>query len=260
MLVYPNIDPVLLQIGPLAIRWYSLAYIFGLLIGWFYFGWLNIKSRAITNEQHENLLTWALFGVVLGGRLGYVIFYNPNYYLNYPIKAFFLWEGGMSFHGGMLGVILAVHMFTRAHGVGFFSVMDKVAAATPIGLFLGRLANFINGELYGRATDVPWAMVFPTDPQALPRHPSQLYEAGAEGILLFLVLWAFARVEKYRERTGFLSGVFLAGYGISRYFIEFVREPDSQLGLIGGMASMGQILSLPMVLLGAALIYSSSRK
>ena len=239
---YPAIDPVLFQIGPFAIRWYALAYIIGLVLGWRYCLWLAAqRPLALGRELFDDYFVWAILGVLLGGRLGYVLFYKPGFYLENPLQIPMLWEGGMSFHGGMIGVIVLLWLYTRRRGVPFFPMMDVVAVAGPIGLFFGRLANFINGELYGRATDVPWAMVFPNGGPE-PRHPSQLYEALLEGIVLFLVLHVLARRTDARLRYGLLSGVFLIGYSLSRLAVEFVREPDAHLGYLGGLVTMGQLL------------------
>ena len=253
---FPAIDPVLVQVGPFAIRWYALAYIVGLLIGWRYCLYLAGRPpRLVTRDQLDDFFLWATLGVVLGGRIGYVLFYQPGYFLEHPLDILFVWEGGMSFHGGLIGVILAMYLFARRRGIPFFALTDIVASATPIGLFFGRLANFVNGELFGRPTDVPWAMVFPNGGDQ-PRHPSQLYEAALEGVVLFLALFLLARFTRALERPGLLSGVFLIGYGLSRFLVEFFREPDAQLGyLIGGTVTMGQILSLPMIALGLFLVF-----
>jgi len=256
-LPFPAIDPVLFEIGPFVIRWYALAYIVGLLVGWRYCLYLaGLPPRLVTRHQLDDFLLWATLGVILGGRLGYVLFYQLHEYLKEPLQIVYVWRGGMSFHGGLLGVILAMYLFARRRGLPFLALTDIVACATPIGLFLGRLANFINGELFGRPTDVPWAMVFSkTDPSGLPRHPSQLYEAALEGVVLFLVLFILVRFTRAGERIGLASGVFLIGYGLSRIVVEFFREPDAQLGfLLGGSTTMGQILSLPMIALGLVFV------
>jgi phosphatidylglycerol---prolipoprotein diacylglyceryl transferase len=247
------------SIGPFAVRWYALAYIAGLIIGWRYCLALAQRPPQVARPQDvDDFLVWATLGVVLGGRTGYVLFYNLTYYLQHPIEILFLWRGGMSFHGGMLGVILAIVLFCRQRRIKLLSFADIICAAVPIGLFFGRIANFINGELWGRETNVPWAMIFPGDPRQLPRHPSQLYEACLEGILLFLVLWTLQRMGA-RQRPGLLSGVFLAGYGLARITVEFFREPDAQLGYLLGTASlgltMGQLLSLPLVIVGLWLAF-----
>lgn len=263
-LAFPEIDPVLLQIGPLAIRWYSLAYIAGVLGGWWYIARLNRSTvrfctePVLSKKALDDIVVWAILGVVLGGRLGYVLFYQPGYYLAHPSQILHLWEGGMSFHGGVMGVIIAMAWFCRKYQVAFFRLMDLVACVVPIGLFFGRLANFINGELYGRATDVPWAVVFPTGGE-VPRHPSQLYEAVLEGLILFAVLSLLAWKTRALNKPTLLSGVFLAGYGLSRFVVEFVREPDAHLGMLTLGMTMGQWLSAPMLLLGLALIIRAQR-
>lgn len=257
LLAFPSIDPVLLQVGPFAIRWYSLSYIAGVLLGWWYIGWLNrLHPAGILNKKAlEDITIWAILGIILGGRLGYVLFYKPGYYMDNPSEILSVWEGGMSFHGGLLGVIIAFIFFARRYKIHFFDVMDMVACATPIGLFLGRVANFINGELYGRTTDAAWGMVFPGG-GIYARHPSQLYEAALEGILLFLVLYFFARFSRAKEYRSMLSGIFLVGYGAARAFCEFFREPDAHLGFIGSF-TMGQLLCIPMALYGIYLIRSA---
>ncbi|WP_019014554.1 prolipoprotein diacylglyceryl transferase [Elioraea tepidiphila] len=255
---FPMIDPVLVAIGPFAIRWYALAYIVGLVIAWRVVRRLAAAPPACaTPEQVDDFLTWAVVGVILGGRLGYVLFYLPGYYLAHPLEALMVWKGGMSFHGGMLGVILATLWFCRRRGIDFFAFVDRVAVPTPIGLFLGRLANFINAELWGRPWDGPWAMVFPTDPDQLPRHPSQLYQAGLEGLLLLAVMAWFGRQERYRARRGFLGGLFLAGYAVARMTGELFRQPDAFLGFLPGGLTMGQVLSLPMLAVGLWAIATS---
>ncbi|MEM7169349.1 MAG: prolipoprotein diacylglyceryl transferase [Pseudomonadota bacterium] len=260
-MAYPNIDPIALQLGPLAIRWYSLAYIVGLLLAWRYCRWLALKPPArLKPEAFDDLLLWATLGVVLGGRLGYVLFYKPLHFLDHPGEIVRLWEGGMSFHGGMLGVFLAMLFFARSRGVSFFTLSDIVGCAAPIGLFLGRIANFINGELYGRVAEdqnLPWVMVFPGG-GAFARHPSQLYEAVLEGLLLFLILFLAAQ-RGALQRTGLLSGIFMLGYGLSRVAVEAFREPDDHLGFIVSTITMGQILTVPMVLIGIFLILWSRR-
>lgn len=253
-LPFPAIDPVLVEIGPFAIRWYALAYIVGLLLGWRYVRWLSaLPPKIMTREQVDDLLVWITLGVILGGRIGYVLFYKPGYYLYHPLDALAVWHGGMSFHGGLIGVLLAGYIFARRQGLHPLRVGDAVACATPIGLFLGRIANFINGELFGRPSDVPWAMVFPAG-GPLPRHPSQLYEAFLEGVVLFLVLFLCARSQSIRSRPGLLGGIFLVGYALARIIAEFFREPDAHLGYLIGGVTMGQILSLPMLALGLFLI------
>jgi len=261
ILPYPEIDPVIVSLGPVAIRWYGLAYAVGLLLGWRYVLRLNGGPAALLRKrQVDDLLIWMVVGVVLGGRLGSVLFYNLPYYLERPIEVLFVWQGGMSFHGGVLGVIVALLIYARRLEVPLLRLADLVAPAIPIGLFFGRVANFINAELYGRPSEVPWAMVFPTDPDRLPRHPSQLYEAGLEGALLFVALaWLAWRTDAFR-RPGLLSGVFLVGYAIVRGLVELVREPDQQLGFFAADSTMGQWLSLPMLVGGLLLIWLAARR
>ena len=263
IIAYPAIDPVLLQIGPFAIRWYALSYITGLLLGWRYMLHLSRQTAgrpaglAISAPVIDDFLLWVTLGVALGGRLGYVLFYKPGFYLSEPLQILYVWTGGMSFHGGLLGVLLAMLLFCRQRKIRFFAMADILACTVPIGLFLGRLANFINSELWGRPTDIPWAMVFPNG-GLLPRHPSQLYEAGMEGILLFLLLWLVRRTVPASRSMGFLSGTFLIGYGCARIVAEFFREPDDFLGFLFAGATMGQLLSLPMVLFGVWLIWRAN--
>lgn len=257
-IAFPVIDPVLIEIGPFAIRWYALAYIGGLVLGWIYLRWLVQRPGwRLTLEDLDDLLLYVTLGVVLGGRIGYVVFYKPGFYLAHPGEILAVWQGGMSFHGGMLGVIVAMALFAWRRGISFLEIGDAVAAAVPIGLFFGRLANFINGELFGRASEAPWAMVFPHG-GPVARHPSQLYEAALEGLVLFLILFWFARRKRVPATAGQLGGLFLIGYGLARSFVEFFREPDAHLGfLLGGSVTMGQVLSLPMILVGLFLLVRS---
>jgi len=257
VLAFPPVDPVIFSIGPLAVRWYALAYLAGFVIGW------RLCLRLARQDPsgpspglYDDFLTWAVIGTVIGGRLGYVLFYHPDSYLKNPLDVLYIWHGGMSFHGGMIGVVAAIWLFTRSRRVSFFAFSDLLACVTPIGLGLGRVANFINGELYGRVSDVPWAVLFPRGGGA-PRHPSQLYEAALEGLLLFVLMMVLAQILTLRRRRGFLSGTFLAGYGILRIAAEFFREPDQQLGYIFSGATMGQLLSIPMTFFGAVLILRS---
>jgi phosphatidylglycerol:prolipoprotein diacylglycerol transferase len=257
---YPRIDPVALDLGFFQVRWYALSYIVGLLLAWRYARWLTTRSPSrLSKEDMDDFLVWATLGVVLGGRIGYAIFYQPSHFLENPLSALALWQGGMAFHGGLLGVIAAMWLFMRKREGGFFHLTDMVGCAAPIGLFLGRLANFVNAELYGRPTDVAWAMVFPTDPEGLPRHPSQLYQATLEGLVLFVVLWLLVLRGGLRWK-GYLTGWFLAGYGLARIVGELFRQPDQQLGFLLGGVTMGQLLSLPMVLGGIALIVWARRR
>lgn len=253
-LPFPLIDPVLVQLGPFAIRWYALSYIVGILLAWRYTRALAARRDSpLTPAMLDDFVTWAVLGIVLGGRIGFVLFYQPAFFAQNPTEIFAVWRGGMSFHGGLVGVILAMALFARRRGVRFFHLTDAIAAATPIGLLLGRLANFINGELFGRPSNVPWAMVFPNG-GPLPRHPSQLYEAALEGLLLFAVLAVAAWRYRSLRRPGLESGIFLIGYALCRIAVEFFREPDAQLGFLIGGATMGQLLSVPMLIAGIALV------
>ena len=256
---FPQFDPIALEIGPLAIRWYALAYVVGLIAAWIYCRKLAEFSPAkISKQDFDDFLLWATLGVVLGGRLGYVLFYNVPYYLDNPLEALYVWEGGMAFHGGFLGVVVAIIFFARARSIPLLALGDIVACAAPIGLFLGRVANFINGELYGRITDLPWGMIFPhAGPE--PRHPSQLYQAGLEGLLLFALLLIMA-LSGGQRRPGLLSGLFLLGYGVARIVGEHFREPDAHIGFLAGGTTMGQWLSLPMILVGLGLLIYSRRR
>lgn len=255
-----GLDPVALQLGPLALRWYSLAYIIGILAGW----WLLLRmvrrpGSPMSGKNVDDLVTWCTLGVILGGRLAYVIFYNPAQYLADPLAVLKLWEGGMSFHGGLAGVIIAILLYARAQGLSALRILDYVAVVTPIGLLLGRFANFVNGELWGRPTDGTWGIIFP-DAGPEPRHPSQLYEAALEGALLLLLLNVLFWFTNARLKPGMLGGLFIAGYGISRFLIEFLREPDAQLGVLGIGLTMGQLLSLPMIAVGIWLLATLDKR
>jgi phosphatidylglycerol:prolipoprotein diacylglycerol transferase len=255
MLTYPQIDPVLLTIGPLVIRWYSLAYIGGIVLGAWYIQWLNKKTPVLAAlKPFDDLMFWAIIGIIVGGRLGYVFFYYPDYFLSHPAEIIQIWQGGMSFHGGLVGFALAVLGFCKKNHYPFFSVMDLCAAAAPIGIFFGRMANFINGELYGRTTTFAFGMIFPNG-GPLPRHPSQLYEAVLEGIATFLILFVLAHFFNFRRHVGALTGSFLCCYSLSRIYIEQFREPDEEIGFIIGHITMGQLLSLPMLAVGLGLLY-----
>ena len=261
-LPFPDIDPIIFQIGPLAIRWYALAYIAGLMLGWKYVVRLvrqDDDKAAMTIVQVDDFLVWATVGVVLGGRLGYVLFYRPEFYLQNPAEILAVWQGGMSFHGGLLGVTVAMWLFSRKYDLSFFGVTDLISMAAPIGLFFGRLANFINGELWGRTTDVAWAVAFPHG-GPVPRHPSQIYEALLEGALLFVILWVLRNKSGKAGLPGYLTGVFIAGYGATRFFVEFYREPDAHLGFLFAGATMGQLLSVPLILLGGWLMLRARKK
>ena len=253
-LPFPAISPVLFEYGPIVIRWYALAYIVGLIIGWRYCLYLTRHPRLLIKESDiDDFLVWATLGVILGGRIGFVLFYQPAEYLAHPEAIIMVWKGGMSFHGGLIGVIVAMLLFAHRRQLPFFQLADIVACATPIGLLLGRVANFVNGELFGRPTTVPWAMVFPNGGPE-PRHPSQLYEAFLEGLVLFIVLFVVARLGKARRQMGLLSGIFFIGYGVARIVGELFREPDANLSYLVGGTTMGQWLSAPMILLGIVFV------
>jgi phosphatidylglycerol:prolipoprotein diacylglycerol transferase len=245
---------VLVHIGPLAIRWYALAYIGGILFGWYYARALIRNEKLwggpapLSVVDFDAFVLWVTLGIILGGRTGYVLFYNLPFFAAHPLDIFQLWNGGMSFHGGFTGCVVAVVLFARSRGLSIMTVGDLTCAAGPVGIFLGRIANFINGELWGRPTDVPWAMVFPSG-GPLPRHPSQIYEATLEGLLLFVVLWLLIRAGALK-RPGFIIGAFACIYALARSFSEFFREPDAQLGFLWGGATMGQLLSIPLFLAG----------
>jgi phosphatidylglycerol:prolipoprotein diacylglycerol transferase len=260
---FPAFDPVVFSVGPFAVRWYALAYIAGILGAW----WLarriaqNQKlwggHSPITAPNVDDVITWCALGIVLGGRLGYVLFYGKSYFFEHPLEIFQLWHGGMSFHGGFLGTILALLLYARSKKIPMLSMLDLAAIVTPIGLFLGRIANFINGELWGRVTDAPWAIIFPHAGPA-PRHPSQLYEAALEGIVLFTIGIVAARMGALK-RPGLIGGLFVAGYGLARVAGEQFREPDAQLGYLFGGLTMGTLLSLPMIIAGVIAIVCAFR-
>src|SRR5487761_1160572 len=250
---YPVINPVALAVGPFVVRWYALAYIAGLVTGWRYCLWIASQPpRVARREDVDDFLVWATLGVILGGRTGYVLFYRPEFYFANPSEILKLWHGGMSFHGGALGVLIAIWLFPRQRKINMLAFADIIAPAVPIGLFFGRIANFINDELWGRPTDVPWAMIFPTG-GPIPRHPSQLYEAALEGIVLFIVLNVLVR-RGALKRPGVVAGSFAVGYGIARITCEFFREPDPQLGFLWGGLTMGMLLCIPLMLAGIAIL------
>jgi len=258
MFVHPDIDPVAFAIGPMAVHWYGLMYLLSFLIGWG-MGIARTKQPHVHWKREEvgDFLFYVVLGVVIGGRVGYMLFYQPGLLLDNPLQLFYIWQGGMSFHGGMLGVFAAAGWFARATNRRFFDITDFVAPIVPIGLFFGRIANFINGELIGRVTDVPWAMIYPHIGPG-PRHPSELYEAGLEGVLLFAILWWFA--SKPRPRMA-VSGLFLLGYGCFRFFAEFFRQPDSFLGFVAfDWMTMGQVLCVPMIVGGVLLLGLAYRR
>jgi len=262
-IVFPAFDPVIVQIGPVAIRWYGLAYVAGILLGWLY-------ARAIVRSERlwngpapmtvvdiDEFVLWVALGVILGGRIGYVLFYNPAHFASHPVEIIQPWKGGMSFHGGFVGVVAAVVLFARSRNIPVLSLGDVICAVYPVGHSFGRVANFINGELWGRPSDVWWAMVFP-DAGPLPRHPSQLYEAALEGLLLFIMLGLLMRNGALR-RPGLVTGAFAVGYGLMRCFCELFREPDPQLGFLWAGLTMGMLLSLPLMLAGLGFIANAFR-
>ena len=256
MIPFPNIDPVAIHLGSFGIRWYSLAYMAGILLGWWVIARENVR-RPLANLNKaalDDMVVWAVLGIVLGGRLGYVFFYKPEHYLHNPVEILHVWEGGMSFHGGLIGTIIAFYLFCRKYKIRFLALMDLISCATPIGLFFGRIANFINGELFGRVTDAHIGMVFPSG-GALPRHPSQLYEAALEGLLLFIIMMLLLKKTNARDKVGFLSGIFFILYGLARIVCEYFREPDSFLGFLYAGTTMGQLLSLPMIIIGLYLVF-----
>jgi phosphatidylglycerol---prolipoprotein diacylglyceryl transferase len=261
VLMFPQFDPVIIQVGPFAIRWYALAYITGIVLGWRLLLRLIVESPAVgTRRQADDFVTWATLGIVLGGRLGYVLFYQPENYFSHPAQILEVWHGGMSFHGGALGVTIAILLFCYRQKISVLGFADRLAVCVPIGLGLGRVANFINGELWGRpAPDwLPWAMIFPTG-GPIPRHPSQIYQALMEGLILFVVMFALSRSHTIRARFGTLTGAFLAGYAVARIIGEMFREPDAFLGFLIGGITMGQLLSIPMLLIGLLLIWRPRR-
>lgn len=265
-IAFPVFDPIALQLGPIAIRWYALAYIGGIVIGWIYARSLVKKERLwggpapISLPQLDDFILWVTVGIIIGGRTGYVLFYNPAFFVQHPAEIFQLWNGGMSFHGGFLGCVVAVMWFASRNGISILSLGDITTAVGPIGLFLGRLANFINGELWGRAADpsLPWAMIFPNDRLHLLRHPSQLYQAALEGLLLFTILAVMIRMGALK-RPGLILGSFILIYALARIIGEFFREPDAQLGFLWGGLTMGMLLSLPMIIAGLILIVRAWR-
>lgn len=252
---FPAFDPIALRIPfvGLEIRWYGLMYVLSFILAYLL---LPVQARRqkvkLSADDVSDLIFYLILGVLLGGRLGYILFYNLQQYLANPLEILAIWHGGMSFHGGLIGVFLGTWYFIRKKGINFWRLADLIAPIAPLGLFFGRIGNFINGELWGRPTDVAWGMVFPMDPTQLLRHPSQLYEAFFEGLVLFVVLWNVAKIK--RRPSGLLPGLFVVGYGVFRFFIEFYREPDAQLGLFFGWISMGQMLCLAMILVGLGLI------
>ena len=255
-MIVHNLDPVLIDLGFFQIKWYSIAYILGIVLGWFYASIIIKNYNNITNinqQDFEDLIIYLILGIILGGRLGYVIFYDPNYYIQNFFEIFKVWHGGMSFHGGVLGVVISTFVFAKVNKSNFFNFTDIIACVAPIGLFLGRIANFINGELFGKVSTLPWAVVFP-DVDNLARHPSQIYEAILEGIVLFVLINIFALKKKLLKKTGYISGLFLVLYSILRIISENFREPDKHIGYIYQNISMGIILSIITLLLGSLII------
>lgn len=262
---FPVLDPIAFEIGPVSVHWYGLAYMFGLLFGWLYCRSL-LGNAELWNGKPvadkalaDDLLLWTTLGVVIGGRLGYVLFYEPAYFLANPQDIPKLWQGGMSFHGGLAGVCLAVWLFARSKGLAMLSIADVACASAPIGLFFGRLANFVNGELWGRPSDVPWAMVFP-DGGPVARHPSQLYEASLEGLALFLIIRYFTHVKKVLPMPGYASGIFFAGYALARIAGENFREPDYEHAFSAGWLTPGIVYSVPMIAIGAYVIWRARKR
>lgn len=264
---FPNFDPIAITAGPIAIRWYALSYVAGILGAWHYIRFMVRHSGSvdpvITDQQMEGLVFWTTLGIIIGGRLGYVLFYKPIYFSTHPTEILFLWHGGMSFHGGLLGVALVVALFSRYHQISLLALGDLLGCAAPIGIMLGRIGNFINGELYGRPTSVslPWAMVFPkANGIPVPRHPSQLYEAFLEGLMLFGFLYLLWKIKSIRDQQGALFGFFLVGYGLARVVAEYFREPDANIGFFLGGTTMGQWLSSPMIGSGCILLFKALRR
>ena len=257
ILLQPAIDPVLFSLGILQIRWYSLAYIVGFLLGFYVIKKINDKQKnKIKDKILDEFFVWSVIGVILGGRIGYIIFYQTSLIFLDPISILYIWKGGMSFHGGLIGIIISMIIFCRYKSINFFQISDLISSVAPIGLFFGRIANFINTELYGRVTEFPIAIIYPTIDQ-LPRHPSQLYEALFEGLILFFIL-RYYRIKNYdKKSSGLITALFLIYYGLFRSLIEFLREPDTQLGLIFNFISMGQLLSIPLILAGIIIYYQN---
>ena len=264
---FPALDPVLISVGPFAVRWYAVSYIVGIFLCWWYSKRLagnaalwGPSGPPMKLSDVDDFVVWATVGIVLGGRIGYVLFYDLPRFIKEPSEIVAIWHGGMSFHGGFLGVILAMMLFARSRKIPVWSFIDVIAASVPAAIFLVRLANFVNGELWGRPADVPWAVVFPNGGD-IPRHPSQLYEAGLEGIALFILLRLLTHRYHRLATPAFVSGAFCAGYGLARTVSEFFREPDIQIGFLAGGVTMGMLLSIPMIILGiGAMVWAARRK
>jgi len=250
MFDFPNINPIAIDIGIIKIRWYAISYICGILLSWFLIlKIIKIKNVEISNKNISDLVSNCMIGIIVGGRLGYVIFYNPEYYFNNLLEIFKIWNGGMSFHGGFIGVVIAVIYSSKSYKISLMIFSDLISIVSPIGIFFGRIANFINGELYGKVTNHKFGMIFPKG-GSLPRHPSQLYEAFLEGLLLFVILWLLMNMSNFFNQKGLMTGCFIFLYGIFRFFVEFLREPDFHIGNLYFDLSMGQLLSLPMIIIG----------
>ena len=262
MLEFPNINPVALDLGVIKIRWYALSYIAGILLSWFLIlKIIKIKKIDLNSKEISDLISNCMIGIIIGGRLGYVIFYNPEYYSNNLVEIFKIWNGGMSFHGGFVGVVFAVIYSSKLFKIPILTFADLIAIVAPVGLFFGRLANFINGELFGRTTNHSFGIIFPNGGD-VPRHPSQLYEAFFEGIVLFIILWVMMHLFDLLKKPGIITSLFIFLYGVFRFFIEFFREPDQHIGLLYFEFSMGQILSFPMILIGlyfSIIFYNKSK-
>ena len=261
-ITFPTVSPILLEFGPIAIRWYSLAYILGFIFAWKYIQHLISQGKRISfnheikSKDVDDIIFYGVIGIILGARLGYVLFYNFSYYINEPLKILHVWEGGLSFHGGLMGIIFTTYLFSRIKNFSFLTITDLICASAPVGLFLGRISNFINAELYGRKTDVFIGVVFPNT-DGLHRHPSQIYEALLEGLLLFIILNFLIYSFKKLNQPGFISGIFLLLYGTFRFLIEFTREPDIQIGFIFNFLTMGMLLSIPMFIMGLVIVIYS---
>lgn len=257
---YPQLDPEIVRVGPFALRWYSLAYVIGIILGWL---WLirltKTHSTPFKRIDVDDFMVWATAGIIIGGRIGYICLYNPEYYWAHPHEILMLWQGGMSFHGGLLGTVIAILWFAHKRNINIYVFSDCIACAVPFGLFLGRIANFINGELWGRPSNLPWAMIFP-DAGPEPRHPSQLYEALFEGAVLFSILNYLMFYTNIRNFPGMINGMFFVIYGVFRYGLEFLRTPDEQIGHLWGFLTMGQLLSLPMIGFGLWLMLTSKKR
>ena len=260
LLIHPSIDPVIVSFGVIQIRWYGIAYVLGFLLGIYLIKQINQGyQKRIKNKQIDDFFIWSVIGVILGGRIGYVLFYQTATILTDPINIIFIWKGGMSFHGGLIGIIISIFLFSKKYSIDFFQLSDLVSSVAPVGLFFGRLANFINVELYGRVTDFPLAMIYPSIDQA-PRHPSQLYEAFFEGVVLFIILRHCNKKNYSQNNFGFITSLFLILYGIFRFLIEFLREPDAHIGLIFNSITMGQLLSVPLVIIGVGIYLKTYSK